>query len=230
MMPQILIPIVVPAIAGGLCFLVPRRVRFVREFIALAALVWAFAASARLFGLWPLSYTTDWMVFGDFKILFDLLLTQFSAFVIVFVCLFGLAIGVYSVGWMGLKANEHDGRWHYALLLWTVAAACGAVLANSLLVLLVFWEALTAVLFVYVNLGVKKYEASAGAAKSFVLLGLSDAALFISVIYIWVSYGTLSMDRLSIFVGDPATTMRRYTVVVAGSPTKIESLSIESVP
>lgn len=215
MMSQILIPIVVPAIAGGLCFLVPRRVRFVRETIALLALLWAFAASVRLFGLWPVSYTANWMVFGDLKVLFDLLLTQFSAFVIVFVTLFGLAIGVYSVGWLGAKASEHDGRRYYAFLLWTIAASCGAALSNSLLVLLIFWEALTAILFVYVNLGAKKDEASAGAAKSFIMLGLSDAALFISVAYIWVNYGTVSMDRLSIFVGDPATTAVYLLMVVA---------------
>jgi len=215
MMPQILVPIVVPAIAGGLCFLVPRRVRFVREFIALVALVWAFVASARLFGLWPVSYAVDWMVFGDLKILFELLLTQFSAFIIVFVTLFGLAIGLYSVGWLGTKVNGHDGRRYYAFLLWTVGAACGAALSNSLLVLLIFWEALTAILFVYANLGAKKDEASAGAAKSFVMLGLSDAALFISVAYIWVTYGTVSMDKLSIFVGDPATTAVYLLMVVA---------------
>lgn len=227
MMPQILVPIVIPAIAGGLCFLVPKRVRFVREFIALVALTWAFVASARLFGLWPVSYVKDWMVFGDLTVLFELLLTQFSAFVIVFVTLFGLAIGVYSVGWLGAKANEYDGRRYYAFLLWTVAASCGAALSNSLLILLLFWEALTAILFVYVNLGAKKDEASAGAAKSFVLLGLSDAALFIAVAYIWVNYGTLTMDRLSIFVGDPATTAV-YLLMVVAAVTKAGAMPLHT--
>ena len=44
-MPQILVPIVVPAIAGGLCLLIPRRVKAVREVITLAALLWAFVAA-----------------------------------------------------------------------------------------------------------------------------------------------------------------------------------------
>jgi formate hydrogenlyase subunit 3/multisubunit Na+/H+ antiporter MnhD subunit len=218
-MPQILIPIVVPAIAGGLCFLMPRRVRVVREVVSLLALVWAFVASVRLFGTWPVSYTADWMAFGDFKLIFELLLTQFSGFVIVFTTLFGLAIGVYSIGWAGLRSDEHDGRRYYGFLLWTVAAACGAALSNSLLILLLFWEVLTAILFLYVNLGAKKDDASSGAAKSFVLLGLSDAALFAAVACIWVRYGTVSMDQISIFVGDGATTTV-YLLMVVGAITK----------
>ena len=37
-MSQILVPIVVPAIAGGLCLLIPRRVKAVREILTLAGL------------------------------------------------------------------------------------------------------------------------------------------------------------------------------------------------
>jgi formate hydrogenlyase subunit 3/multisubunit Na+/H+ antiporter MnhD subunit len=218
-MPQILIPIVVPAIAGGLCLLVPRRVRFLRELIALAGLAWAFAAAVRLFGAGQASYAADWMTFGDLKVIFELALTRFNAFIIVFATLFGLVVGVYSMGWAGLRNDEHDGRRYYAFLLWTVGAACGAALSNSLLFLLLFWEVLTVILFVYVNLGSRKDAASEGAAKSFIMLGLSDAALFLSVAYIWVRYGTVTMDGLSIFVGDPAT-VAVYLLVVVGAITK----------
>ncbi len=215
-MPQILVPIVVPAIAGGLCLLVPRRVKGVREVISLAALAWAFGSTLRLFGAWPLSYTKDWVVLGDLTVQFDLLLNHFSAFVILFVALFGLAIALYSVSWL---SKEHDGRRYYSFLLWTVAASCGAVMSNNLLLLLIFWEALTAILFVYVNTGLKKMEASEGAAKSFIMLGLSDAALFMAIALIWVKYGTLSMNELSIFVGDGATSAI-YILMMIGAITK----------
>jgi formate hydrogenlyase subunit 3/multisubunit Na+/H+ antiporter MnhD subunit len=215
-MPQILIPIVVPAVAGGLCLLIPKKVRFVREVVSLAALAWAFVAALQLFKLWPLAYVKDWVTLGDLKVQFDLLLSQFGAFVVLFVTLFGLAIGLYSTGWLN---REYDGRRYYAFLLWTVAASCGAVMANSLLILLMFWEALTAILFVYVNTGLKRMDASEGAAKSFILLGLSDAALFTAIAFIWVRFGTLSMDKLSIFVGDGVTTTI-YILMMVGAITK----------
>ena len=66
--------------------------------------------------------------------------------------------------------------------------ACGAALSNSLLLLLIFWEALTAILFLFVNTGLKERAASDGAAKSFIMLGLSDAALFLAVALIWVQF------------------------------------------
>ena len=141
-MPQILVPIIIPAVAGLLCLFVPKRVKGVREVIAIAGTAWALVAALQLFGQWPLSFTKDWVVFGSLDVQFDLLLNHFSAFVIVFVGLFGLGVGIYSIGWL---EKEHDGRRYYAYLLWTVAASCGAVLSNSLLVLLTFWEVLTAI-------------------------------------------------------------------------------------
>jgi formate hydrogenlyase subunit 3/multisubunit Na+/H+ antiporter MnhD subunit len=215
-MSQLLIPIVVPAIAGGLCLLIPRRVKAVREVLTLAGLAWAFVAALQLFGQWPLSFTRDWVAFGDMSIQFDLVLSHFSAFIVVFVVLFGLAIALYSVSWL---SKEHDGRRYYTLLLWTVAASVGAVLSNNLLLLLIFWEALTAILFFYVNMGRKKKEAADGAAKSFIMLGLSDAALFLAIALIWVRFGTLSMDQLSIFVSD-GPTIAIYVLMMIGAITK----------
>ncbi len=215
-MPQLLVPIVVPALAGVLCLLVPRRVRGVREALSLIALVWTFVATLQLFGHWPISYVKDWVSLGGLSIQFDLLLTQFSAFIILFIALFGLGVGLYSISWL---TREYDGRRYYAFLLWTVAASIGAALANSLLILLIFWEALTAILFVYVNIGRKKMQAAEGAAKSFVMLGLSDAALFIAIAMIWARFGTVSMDKLSIFVGDGMTTTI-YILMMIGAITK----------
>ena len=215
-MPQILVPIVVPAIAGGLCLLIPRRVKVVREVLTLAGLLWAFVAALQLFGQWPLSFTREWVMLGDLSVQFDLLLNHFSAFIVVFVVLFGLVVALYSMSWL---SKEYDGRRYYTLLLWTVAASAGAVLSNSLLLLLIFWEALTAILFFYVNMGRKEKEASDGAAKSFIMLGLSDAALFLAVALIWVRFGTLSMSELSIFVGDGATTAI-YILMMVGAITK----------
>jgi formate hydrogenlyase subunit 3/multisubunit Na+/H+ antiporter MnhD subunit len=211
-MPQILVPIVVPAIAGGICLLIPRRVKFVREVLTLAGLVWAFVATLQLFGQWPMSFTRNWVDLGGFTIQFDLLLSQFSSFIILFIALFGLAVAIYSLSWL---TKEYDGRRYYTFLLWTVAASVGAVLSNNLLLLLIFWEGLTAILFMMANLGKKERDAADGAAKSFVMLGLSDAALFIGVALIWVRFGTLSMNQLSVFVGDGATTTIYILLMVA---------------
>ncbi len=215
-MPQILVPIIIPAVAGLLCLFVPKRVKGVREVIAIAGTAWALVAALQLFGQWPLSFTKDWVVFGSLDVQFDLLLNHFSAFVIVFVGLFGLGVGIYSIGWLD---KEHDGRRYYAYLLWTVAASCGAVLSNSLLILLIFWEALTAILYLYINLGKKRAEASDGASKSFLMLGFSDAALFLAVALIWVKYGTLSMSHLRIFVAAPMSTFI-YLLLMIGAITK----------
>ncbi len=215
-MPQILIPIVVPAIAGGLCYLVPRRVKGVREVLALAGMAWALIASIQLFSRYPLAFTRPWVTLGNLDVQFDLMLNHFSAFALIFATLIGLGVTLYSMSWL---SEKFDGRRYYAFMLWAVAATCGALLSNSLLLLLIFWEVLTVILFLFVNLGSKKDEAAAGAAKSFVMLGFSDAALFLAVALIWVKYGSLSMKDLSIFVGDAYSTWV-YILMMIGALTK----------
>ncbi len=215
-MPQILIPIVVPAIAGGLCYLVPRRVKGVREVLALAGMAWALIASIQLFSQYPLAFTRPWVTLGSLDVQFDLMLNHFSAFALIFATLIGLGVTLYSMSWL---SEKFDGRRYYTFMLWAVAATCGALLSNSLLLLLIFWEVLTVILFLFVNLGRKKDEAAAGAAKSFVMLGFSDAALFLAVMLIWVKYGSLSMKDLSIFVGDAYSTWV-YLLMMIGALTK----------
>jgi len=138
-MHQLLWPIVVPAIAGFLCLLVPRKVRVVRELIAIAATLWTLILTVQIFRGGEQLLQQDWLEFGSFVVAFSLRAYHFSSFVMMFIGLFGLAVASYSASYM---AGKSSGRSYYAYLLWTVAASCGAVLADNLVLLLIFWELL----------------------------------------------------------------------------------------
>ena len=183
-------PIVIPAIAGGLCFLLGKRARRVVIALAIVAAVVTFIASVSLWGKVGHEASLPWALkLGDFEIAAQLKLTHFGSFLSLFIGLFGLIMVLYSVEFMG--KFEDKGK-YYAYVLWTVSGSLGAVLANNLIFFLVMWEIVTVMLFLLVNMGREK--APYGAAKSFTVLGFADSAMLLGIILLWSETKSLSMD------------------------------------
>ncbi len=104
-----------------------------------------------------------------------------SAFVLLAVTVFGLLDRACTP--LGYMAGRPRGREYYAYLLWTVGLSCGAVLANDLLLLLVFWGLLGFTLYLMIGMGGP--DASAAAKKSFIIIGGSDCLLLLGVALVW---------------------------------------------
>ena len=197
-MHELLYPIIVPAIAGIIPIFIPRKGKMVAGIISLAAVAWVFVRALSLFGLWELAYNVRlFTIAGVYPIDFSLRLYHFSAFILLFTMFFGLLIILYSLGFLRGKDTSST---YYTFILWTLSAAAGAVLTDNLLILLIFWEILTLLLYFLVNMGGEGHEKAA--AKCFTILGFSDAAMLLGVLLIWLNYGTLSMSHLSIATGD----------------------------
>ncbi len=197
-MNDLLYPILIPAIAGFITLLIPRKGRIVAGVIALAAAVWTFVRVISLFGAGESTYSKILFSLGGvLPFEFSLRLYHFSGFVLLFIMLFGFLAILYSLGYM---RGRDTSSMYYSFMLWALAAAAGAVLAENLLILLIFWEILTVILYFLVNLGDDGHEKAA--AKAFTILGLSDALMLLGIVIIWVVYGTLSMSRLSISTGN----------------------------
>jgi formate hydrogenlyase subunit 3/multisubunit Na+/H+ antiporter MnhD subunit len=200
-MNPLLWPIVVPAVAGFLCLLVPRRVRLVRELLAILATLWTLLLTVQIFRGGEMWLRQGWLEFGSLTVSFDLRAYQFSSFVMMFIALFGLAVASYSAAYM---ARRPSGRTYYAFLLWTVSASIGAVLADNLLVMLIFWEIVTILFYLLVTREEGKKSIYA-ARKSFVILGFSDCALLLGILFVGAIGGSLSMQQLSIKLGNGFT-------------------------
>jgi formate hydrogenlyase subunit 3/multisubunit Na+/H+ antiporter MnhD subunit len=84
----------------------------------------------------------------------------------------------------------------YAWMLWTLAGAYGAVLANDLVVLLAFWGWLGLTLYMLVGVGGAK--ATAAAKKTMVIVGGTDALLIFAVAIVWVLTGSTSLTQEAI--------------------------------
>lgn len=193
-MNELLYPIIIPAIAGVIPLFIPRKGKIAAGIISLAAYIWVLFKAVELFGVGELTFEKTLFSFGEsFPFVFALRLYHFSAFILLFIAIFGVLIILYSLGYLHGKRTASS---YYSFVLWTLAAAAGAVLSENLLLLLVFWEILSMLLYFLVTMG---GEGSAPAAnKCFNILGFSDAAMLLGILFIWMNYGTLSMSALRI--------------------------------
>jgi formate hydrogenlyase subunit 3/multisubunit Na+/H+ antiporter MnhD subunit len=193
-MHELFYPIIVPAVAGVIPIFIPRKGKMVAGIISFVVMAWMFVRALSLFGRWELTFNLHlFTIAGAYPIDLTLRLYHFSSFILLFIMLFGALVILYSLGYL---RGRDTSSIYYTYIMWTVSAAAGAVLTDNLLVLLIFWEILTFLLYFLVNQGGEGHERAA--AKCFTILGFSDAAMMLGVLMIWVNFGTLSMSQLSI--------------------------------
>ena len=85
----------------------------------------------------------------------------------------GFLVCLYALGWFRNRGGA-PGRF-YGWLLLAVSGAAGVLLSANLLMLVLFWELVTLMLFLLVASG--RPQGAAGAMKAFVLLGLGESLL-----------------------------------------------------
>jgi formate hydrogenlyase subunit 3/multisubunit Na+/H+ antiporter MnhD subunit len=177
--------ILIPLVAGAVVRLIPDALKGVKEGIALIVSALTFYFTIALFrqGFLESGY------FGKELFRMDTL----SSFVLLFIGFFGLAMVLYSLGFMRNKPNLKQ---YYSYWLLTLGGACGAVLANDMILFMTFWGFLGFTLYMLVMTGGPK--AAGAAKKTMVIVGGTDALLVLAVAIVWVMTGSTSMTQESI--------------------------------
>jgi NADH-quinone oxidoreductase subunit L len=181
--------IIIPALAGLAVMLFRNKMRLTRDLLALAG------AAANLFIAFSLfksntAFSIPWAGFG-FE--FSFRLYHFSAFTILASAGFGFLIILYSLAFMREKINS---SLFYGLLLISLALVNGAALADNLIMLLFFWEALLITLWGMIAIGNK--DAFKTATKMFIIIGISDLCMMAGIAICGHIAGTLTISKISI--------------------------------
>ncbi len=184
----LLLAIAVPAVAALLTLLVPNR-RAPWAPAILAMLVCGFELAVAIY-VFPTDFAFAWPWMG-FGVDFALRLSRLSAFVFLGIAALSFLVTLYSTVAM---AKAPSSRRFHAWVLLTVAFSAGAVLADNLVLFLVFWEGLLVTLFAMIAAG--KSRPFATAIKAFVIVGLTDLALMFGVMLTGHLAGTLSMSAI----------------------------------
>ena len=181
----LLIPIGLPLIFGIFSLLIPRGSEGVRKGIALIGSLTTFILTIFLFFQKPL----EWVANDSITLRLD----NLSGFIFLAIGFFGFLITLYSLKFMQGKSHLKE---YYAYILWTIGAALGAVLANNLVLLLIFWGFLGLTLYLLIGLG--EVDAGAAAKKTFIIVGGSDSLMIFGIVIIWFLTKSLVMDEISI--------------------------------
>lgn len=190
MMAQLTLLMIILPIASGLfiCFFM-RRSGWPKDILSLITAAANIAIALLIFRS-DISVAYPWAGFG-FE--FTLRLYHFSAFIMLAAAGFALAITLYSSAFM---RNKQNAGIFSGLLLISLGLVNGAVLANNLVLMLFFWEALLVTLWGMISTGGK--EAFKSATKAFIIVGISDLCMMAGIAITGHISGTLTISDISI--------------------------------
>jgi NADH-quinone oxidoreductase subunit L len=129
-----------------------------------------------------------WFSFGENALRIGWVLDPLAAAMMVMIALVGLCIFIFSVGYM---ADDKNFTRFFAYLSFFSGAMMGVVIANSLLLLFVFWELVGLASYLLIGFWIERPSAAAAAKKAFITTRIGDMGFFLGMLWLYHSSGTL---------------------------------------
>ena len=134
-----------------------------------------------------------WAASGDFSLDIALRVDALTLVMLLVVTSVSFMVHVYSIGYM----DKDPGFWRFFTYLpLFVFAMIMLVMANNLLVLFVFWEAVGLCSYLLIGFWFERQSASAAAIKAFLVHRIGDVGFLIGLILAWHVFGTLDYDEI----------------------------------
>lgn len=157
------------------------------QIIALALAVMAFLPTLEEPGF-RVFHNFTWFTFGAHALRIGWVLDPLTAAMMMMITFVGLWIFVFSTGYM---AGDKDFTRFFAYLSFFSAAMLGVIIANSLLLLFVCWELVGLASYLLIGFWIHKPSAAAAAKKAFITTRIGDIGLFLGILWLYRSSGTL---------------------------------------
>ncbi|HET9418846.1 MAG TPA: NADH-quinone oxidoreductase subunit L [Chthoniobacterales bacterium] len=157
------------------------------QMAALALSIFGFLATLQTPGFRAVQNFT-WFTFGSQALQLGFVLDPLGAAMLLMISLVGLCIFVFSIGYMA--DDKHFTRF-FAYLSFFSGAMLGVVTANSLLLLFIFWELVGLASYLLIGFWIERPSAAAAAKKAFVTTRIGDMGLFLGILWLYRSSGTL---------------------------------------
>ncbi|MGA7274123.1 MAG: NADH-quinone oxidoreductase subunit L [Candidatus Udaeobacter sp.] len=157
------------------------------EVLALALSILAFVPTLQTHGFRAVQNFT-WFTFGEQTVRVGFILDPLAAAMLVMIALVGLCIFVFSAGYM---ADDKDFTRFFAYLSFFSGAMLGLVIANSLLLLFMFWELVGLASYLLIGFWIERPSAAAAAKKAFITTRIGDMGFFLGMLWLYGRSGTL---------------------------------------
>jgi NADH-quinone oxidoreductase subunit L len=129
-----------------------------------------------------------WFTFGDNGLRLGFVLDPLAAAMLLMISLVGLCIFVFSIGYMSEDKNSVR---FFAYLAFFSGAMLGVVIANSLLLLFIFWELVGLASYLLIGFWIERPSAAAAAKKAFITTRIGDMGFFLGMLWLYNRSGTL---------------------------------------
>jgi NADH-quinone oxidoreductase subunit L len=129
-----------------------------------------------------------WIPAGEFHITVSLYADQLTAIMLLVVTTVGLLVNIYSVGYM-----HGDGGYYrfFAYIPLFIFSMLMLVLADNLLVIFVFWEAVGLCSYLLIGYYFRRRSAGNAAKKAFIVNRVGDLGFGLGVMLIFWTFGTI---------------------------------------
>ena len=157
------------------------------QVVALALSILAFSLTLQTPGF-RVVHNFTWFMFGEQGLRIGWVLDPLAAAMLVMIALVGLCIFIFSIGYM---ADDKNFTQFFAYLSFFSGAMLGVVIANSLLLLFIFWELVGLASYLLIGFWIEKPSAAAAAKKAFITTRIGDMGFFLGILWLYGRSGTL---------------------------------------
>jgi NADH-quinone oxidoreductase subunit L len=157
------------------------------QIVVLAISIVAFLPTLQTHGFRAVQNFT-WFTFGEQTLRLGFVLDPLAASMLVMISLVGLCIFVFSIGYM---ADDKNFTRFFAYLSFFSGAMLGVVIANSLLLLFMFWELVGLASYLLIGFWIERPSAAAAAKKAFITTRIGDMGFFLGMLWLYNRSGTL---------------------------------------
>jgi proton-translocating NADH-quinone oxidoreductase chain L len=163
------------------------RLAVTGQIVALALSIFAFSQTLQTSEFRAVQNFT-WFTFGENALRIGWVLDPLAAAMLMMIALVGLCIFVFSIGYM---ADDKNFTRFFAYLSFFSGAMLGVVIANSLLLLFIFWELVGFASYLLIGFWIERPSAAAAAKKAFITTRIGDMGFFLGMLWLYHSSGTL---------------------------------------
>lgn len=135
----------------------------------------------------------NWLAVDNLSISLGVMVDALTAVMLVVVTLVSLMVQIYSQGYMHGDPGYHR---YYAWMSLFTASMLGVVLADSLLLIFVFWEMVGLCSYLLIGFWFHRPSAANAAKKAFIVTRLGDFGFLVAILAIFAQTGTFDIAEL----------------------------------
>ena len=202
MIPIAIIILLAPIAAFTIVIFLGKRLPRGGDWVSLAAIFLGLILSFYLFAKmliagdphFALTWQFSWLFFGDYTFTVGINLDNMAIMMLVVVTVVSSLVHLFSVGYM--HGDVRYSRF-FAFLSFFSFSMLGLVLADNLLVIYCFWELVGLSSYLLIGHWFEKKSASDAAVKAFIVNRIGDAGMFIGILLLMATLGTLNLNEIT---------------------------------